>query len=49
MRGSKAKRIRKYVYGEMSQRAPRQYVVVGGTIFNKPESLRMIYQALKRS
>ena len=57
MRGTKAKALRRQVYGDKSQRAERQYVggkvgrVAKGyrtkTIENAPGSPRALYQALK--
>jgi hypothetical protein len=51
----KARKLRKRIYGDMSQRVEREYVAVhggkksaGSTIMNAPESLRSIYQKAKR-
>jgi len=61
MNGSKAKAIRRCVYGEQSLRQKRRYVrlnnqrdrktgdMVPGTILNAPDSLRARYQAAKRT
>jgi len=61
MNGSKAKSIRRAVYGSQSLRQPRQYVrlsnqrdektgnMVAGTIINRAGSLRAVYQSEKRS
>jgi len=49
MRGTKAKAIRKAVYGDQSLRQKRQYVQITGTgvIWNHPDSLRAKYQQAK--
>ena len=50
MRGKKAKRIRKMVYGDNSQRkSERVYIKDGKTIRNDPLSLRAIYQMAKKA
>ena len=49
MRGKKAKRIRKMVYGDKSQRVERVYIKQGQTIRNDPLSLRAIYQMTKKA
>ena len=55
MRGSKAKRLRKEIYGDTSLRIERKYcaqqygVYIGSTRVNHPDSLRAIYQQAKKS
>lgn len=49
MSGSKAKKIRRQIYGDMSYGIPRDYVVdLRGTISNHPNSLRAKYQRAKK-
>jgi len=61
VRGSKAKAIRRKVYGDMSLREPRRYTrlhnqrdkkhggFVPGSILNLPDTLRAVYQRVKHS
>jgi hypothetical protein len=50
MNGKKAKAIRRDVYGDQSQREPRQYARTNsGGIINRPDSLRALYQKAKKS
>jgi hypothetical protein len=54
MRGTKAKRLRKQIYGDTSLRVERSYIrqsgryYRGGGIINHPDSPRAKYQAAKR-
>lgn len=49
MNATKAKAIRKQVYGDLSRKADRQYLRASfGTIINHPNSLRAQYQQAKR-
>ncbi|MBI5056982.1 MAG: hypothetical protein HZB61_10250 [Nitrospirae bacterium] len=46
----KARSLRKKVYGDVSQRIPRQYLRAStGSIVNHPASLRAKYQQEKRN
>ena len=48
MNTGKARKLRKKIYGDMSQKAERQYVRdARGTIRNAPGSLRALYQTAK--
>ena len=48
MRGAKAKRLRREVYGDLSLRNPRRYVQVNrDTLVNAPDSPRAVYQRRK--
>lgn len=50
MSGRKAKAARKAVYGDLSQKAPRQYLRADfGMIINHPQSVRAVYQREKRT
>ena len=50
MRGSKSKRIRSMVYGDMSLRVERQYVTAkSGAVGNHPRSPRAVYLAHKKA
>jgi len=48
MRNTKAKRLRKQIYGDKSRRAPRQYLNIRGTLVLDPKSLRAQYKNLKQ-
>ncbi len=49
MNGKKAKAIRKEVYGDISLRIKRNYVVlISGEIVNHPASYRAKYQKAKK-
>lgn len=48
MRQSNAKALRREAYGDLSQRAPRQYITDGSTIRNRHMGPRAIYLALKK-
>ncbi len=49
MRGSKAKKIRKLVYGDFSFHARRRYVITSkGTLMNHPDGRRAKYLQYKR-
>lgn len=51
MRGVKAKRVRRHVYGDHSLRVARVFVTTTTnptTALNHPRSLRAAYQAAKR-
>ena len=46
----KAKALRKKIYGDVSQRIPKQYIKMSnGSIVNHPASLRAKYQQEKRN
>lgn len=52
MRGTKAKRLRKLVYGDLSLKSPRLYQGIRGhgwmIAFNDPKGPRAHYQAAKK-
>jgi len=50
VRNKKAKWVKRTVYGATSIKNPREYIrLSNGQIVNKPNSLRAIYQKLKRA
>ena len=49
MRGTKAKAIRRHIYGDMSLKIRRAFIVQNGGLTNHPVSPRSMYLKLKRS
>lgn len=48
MNTDKARKLRKLIYGDMSQRIPRSYVTEHGSIVNAPDSPRGKYRKAKK-
>jgi len=48
MNGSRAKKIRRKVYGDFSQKEERNYITVQGARVNHPDSLRAQYYRAKK-